>query len=751
MRVKPGDIKRARPRRRAGTDLRQTIRHAMPAALSGLTIAGAAIVVLALYRLVAGHGVNVASLYFQSDMAVLTGATIAACGALALMIRRNRMLADDIERLELRVEDFSDRAWEIKEAEERAKSFLEAQGDMIVRRDAGGRITYVNDAYCAIAGGSRHDLVGTQRSLAVLEQGAVAVRPDGTRMHDQEIACADGPRWIAWREAPVRADRSERTETQSVGRDVTDRVRAEHALAEARDQADAANRAKSRFLAMVSHEIRTPLNGILGMADLLLDTPLTPEQATYVKAVKASGDTLLSLIGEILDFSKIEAGRLDLDARPFGLASLIEEMVELLAPRAQAKGIEIASFVDDRLATDVIGDGPRLRQVLLNLAGNAVKFTASGGVAVVAEPGSQPDEVTFAIRDTGVGIAPDAQARIFEEFEQADGGTTRRHGGTGLGLAISQRIVERMGGRIGVESAPGVGSTFTFSIPLPAATTAAARPRLDDEVLIAAPPSSVVATLLARRLTGWGARGCAVADGDAALALVRERNWTTIIVDRALGAQAAEAIARAAIPGATRRVVLVTPDNRHELAALRDAGFTGYLVKPVRAASLAARFMSEPAAFDPPGAGSGDVHATTAAGRPGAGLAILVAEDNEINALLARSLLARLGHRPTLAATGTAAVDSWLAARAAGEPYDLVLMDVHMPEMDGIEAARRIRAAEAAAPDATRTPIVALTANAFSDDRDACLAAGMDAFLTKPLDRERLVELLTAERITIAA
>ena len=477
MRVNPGGTRNARPRRRARADLRLTLRRAMPAALSGLAIAAAAIIVLALYRLVANHGASIASLYFNSDMAVLTGATIAACGALALMISRNRALADDVEQLELRLEDFSDRAWEIKEAEERAKSFLEAQGDMIVRRDPGGRITYVNDAYCAIAAQSRHDLVGTRRSLAVLEQGDVAVRPDGTRVHDQKIACADGPRWIAWREAPVRADRSERTETQSVGRDVTDRVLAEHALAEARDQADAANRAKSRFLAMVSHEIRTPLNGILGMADLLLDTQVTPEQATYVKAVKASGDTLLSLIGEILDFSKIEAGRLDLDARPFALASLIEEMVELLAPRAQAKGIEIASFVDDRLPAEVVGDGPRLRQVLLNLAGNAVKFTERGGVAVVAEPGSRTGEITFAIRDTGVGIAPDAQARIFEEFEQADGGTTRRHGGTGLGLSISQRIVERMGGRITVESAPGAGSAFAFSVALPAVDSRAATAR----------------------------------------------------------------------------------------------------------------------------------------------------------------------------------------------------------------------------------------------------------------------------------
>jgi PAS domain S-box-containing protein len=730
----------------------------LPMFVAAAAVAGSALAVLALARLFGDPAMRVASLYFQADMALLAGATIAACGALALMIRRSRAQRSEIERLELRLEDFSDRAWEVREAEERAKSFLEAQGDVIVRRDRSGRVTYANDAFCALAGRPRAELVGGQFDLPVLEQGEVTVRPDGARVHDQKIASAEGPRWIAWREALARADHHERTETQSVGRDVTDRALAERALADARDQADAANRAKSRFLAMVSHEIRTPLNGILGMADLLLDTMLTPEQSTYVKAVKTSGDTLLSLIGEILDFSKIEAGRLDLEARVFGLAALIEELVELLAPRAHAKGIEIAAFVDDRLAAAVIGDGPRLRQVLLNLAGNAVKFTEEGGVAIVAEPGEPPDHVSFEVRDTGVGIAPDAQARIFQEFEQADGGSTRRHGGTGLGLAISRRIVERMGGRIAVESAAGAGATFGFAVALPPAEPSAGAaptwPRLDDEtVLIVAPPGSVAAALVARRLAGWGATAEILDEVDAACARLAAQPCDTLIVDRALGRAAVEAIARAGAPSCARRIVLVTPDNRDELAALREIGLTGYLVKPVRAASLAARFAAAPHApfddaeierdrtADPRG------RATTP---DGARLAILVAEDNEINALLARALLVRLGHRPTLVPTGTQAVEAWRAAHAAGAPYDLVLMDVHMPEMDGLEATRRIRAAELAAGGA-RTPIVALTANAFSDDRDACIAAGMDGFLTKPLDRERLAELLDPGRDTIAA
>jgi signal transduction histidine kinase/CheY-like chemotaxis protein len=665
----------------------------------------------------------------------------AACGAIGILISRVRQMKAELRALETRLDQAADRNWEISEAQERTKSFFEAQGDVIVRRDGIGNITYANDAFCVLAGRPREELLADAFRLPVEEAGETRLLPDGTRVQDHKIASPSGSRWIAWREVTIRTDGG--SEIQSVGRDMTDRVTAQRALAEARDQAEAANRAKSRFLAMVSHEIRTPLNGILGMAGLLADTPLTPEQATYLKAVKTSGETLLSLIEEVLDFSKIEAGRLEFEARPFALAAFVEDAVELLGPRAQAKGLEICCYVDERLPARVVGDAARLRQVLFNLAGNAIKFTEHGGVSINVEPGADADAVAISVRDTGLGIAPADQARIFHEFEQADGGSTRRFGGTGLGLAISKRIAEGMGGSLAVDSAPGEGATFRVTVTLPRAPDAdepaLAVPDLaGDDVLIVA-PAAIEAAMIARRLQRWGARTKIVPDERVAQALLPEQLWSAVLVDHALGTAASVALAgiAAAIP---RRIVLVTPAMRGELAALRAAGFTGYLIKPVRAASLAARFAAEQA-FD--AGAETEPAAPPEAARSGRGLSILVAEDNEINALLARALLTKLGHRPTMAATGAEAIAAWLAARAAGTPYDCVLMDLHMPGMDGLEATRRIREIEAEG-EAPRTPILALTANASAEDHEACLAAGMDGFLVKPLDRDRLAAGLAA-------
>jgi len=682
---------------------------------------------------------------FAIGVAALFGA---ACGGMGILLSRIRQMKAELRGLEARLDEAEDRRWEFKEAQERANSFFDAQGDVIVRRDGKSAITYANDAFCTLAGRPRDALIGTDFALPVEAQGETTVLADGTRVYDQKIGAAGGARWIAWREVTLRSDNA--SEMQNVGRDVTERVNAERALADARDQAEAANRAKSRFLAMVSHEIRTPLSGILGMADLLGDTPLSPEQATYLKAMKTSGGTLVSFIEELLDLAKIEAGRLDLAPRPFALAGFVEEAVELLGPRAQAKGLEICGYVDERLPSRVVGDPARLRQVVFNLVGNAIKFTETGGVSIIVEPGTQPDAIMIAVRDTGIGIAPEDQSRVFLEFEQADSGPTRKFDGIGVGLSISKRIVEQMGGAIAIDSAPEHGSTFRVMVPLPRAGDAdeppVAVPDLAGEDILIVAPAAVEASLLARRLQRWGARTTIVPDEAVAAALLPEQPWSAVLIDHARGSQACAALARfaARIP---RRIVLVTPAMRNELAALKEAGFTGYLIKPVRAVSLAARFAPGDAFDHGPAVESVETPGIA----PAAGsLSVLVAEDNEINALLVRTLLVKLGHRPTMAGSGGAAVACWQAARETGAPFDHVLMDLHMPGMDGLEAARRIRLLEAE-ENSPRTPIIALTASASAEDREDSIAAGMDSFLVKPLDREKLAAALAMPETKAAA
>ena len=524
-------------------------------------------------------------------------------------------------------------------------------------------------------------------------------------------------------------------------------------------EAEAASSAKSRFLAMVSHEMRTPLNGVIGMTDLLRDTRLTPEQDNYVNAIRLSGGALLSLIEEILDLSAIEAGKLTVESRPFALRPVIEETVELLAPRAQAKGLAIACDVDDRLPAILIGDPARLRQVLLNLVGNAIKFTETGGVVVTAEAG-ETGGLAIAVRDTGIGIAKVQQARVFEEFEQADGGAARAFGGSGLGLAISRRLVGAMGGEIALDSTPGQGATFHLHLPLAPASgddrtagddPAAATPDLGAmAVLIAAAP--LEAQMLARRLRRWGAHVEVVdvrSDGDATDALrhhLRARPWDALIADSgAMDMAGLAGLLSDTTDRAARRIALVTPSERPRLDALERAGFTAYLVKPVRHASLAARLTGDaawpaaaaaPTTMPPPGIGA------SAPASPSRARSVLIAEDNEINALLVRTLVARLGHVAQVVPHGEAALAAWRAAHASGSPFDVVLMDVQMPGLDGLEAARQIRAAEQDDGTLRRTEILALSANAFAEDRQAAREAGMDGFLVKPLDRDRLAAAL---------
>ena len=656
--------------------------------------------------------------------------------ALAAAFGRGRRL----RTLEAEVEALQDRLWRVSESEARYRGLVEAQLDVMVQRDGAGRITFANEGFARLAGVPRADLVGSTLGLSPRETGTAVVEPDGVRRVDEAFATAAGLRWIAWIETHVPG--SHGPETLRAGRDVTERVAAERALEEARGRAEAANEAKSRFLATVSHEIRTPLSGVLGMADLLLDTALDPEQATYAEAVKASGGTLLSLIDEILDFSRIEAGKLELQAEPFDLEALVEGVVELLAPRAQGKGIEIAAFVGRDVPRRVVGDADRLRQVLVNLAGNAIKFTESGGVGLTVEP-AQGGEIAIRVADTGPGIAPERLPALFEEFEQGDGSASRRHGGTGLGLAITRRIVERMGGTIAVDSAPGAGTTVAVGLPLaraPAAPGPREVPDLEGRRVVLVARSPFEAPLRARRLAEAGAQVALAEPGQGATSALAA-GCDVLLADCALGEAAVrEAAQQARSAGVPICLVLLSPFDRRAFGPPSAAGFDGYLVKPVRARSLFARFAGDAPGFARAVARTespGDAATPLASG---AAPRVLVAEDDPVNALLAVRSLERFGAVVDWAKNGTEALALFEEAAATGG-YRLVLMDVRMPGLDGLEATRRLRAREAEL-GIPRCRVVALTANAGAGDEAAASAAGFDGFVAKPFPRAALAQLL---------
>jgi PAS domain S-box-containing protein len=655
---------------------------------------------------------------------------VAGLASLAHLAHARRALARKAAALEETVESLTDRVFELSESEELHRGLVDAQGDLIVRRDHAGTITFANRAYGALIGEASEALVGGNAAPQVLERTAGSRESDGSRSADERIRTPDGERWIAWRHHAVR-DGSGAAQLQSVGRDITERKAAELALAHSRARAETANEAKSRFLATVSHEIRTPLNGIMGMADLLIDTPLTPEQKSYAEAVKSSGAALLALIEEILDFSKIEAGRLDLDIAPFDLLPLVEGIAELLATRAHAKGLDLAVAVDPALPTRLMGDATRLRQVLLNLAGNAVKFTEAGGAAITVDrDGAQ---VVITVRDTGPGIATADRERIFAEFEQGESTFARRHAGTGLGLAISRRIVQRMGGTLTLRSEPGAGAAFEVRLPLVAADGASpAAERLDGLAVLVLSKAPLEAEILSRRL---GARGVSVTRATDVADIPGSTRFDVAILDRRIGEEALSEALQALGDRADRTVLLVTPGARADIARWRARGVSGWLVSPVREASLLMQMHPADHPTAEPSSGETGIQADPAV-KAAQALSVLVAEDNEVNALLTRRLLEKLGHQPHWARDGRAAVEMALDPALA---IDLVLMDMQMPECDGLSAATMIRAREGAG---RRVPIVALTANAFAEDRAAAIAAGMDAFLTKPLDRDRLAETL---------
>ena len=649
-----------------------------------------------------------------------------------------------------------DRSWRQQVAAGRAlaqeqsllRSLIDSIPDGIFVKDRSGRYTVVNATFVQnlarpqadVLGRTSIELFGPEAAAPFHEAEQAMLATRTLRIDEGTLVNPAGETvLLETTRVPFLGPDGEPQGVIAVIRDVTAHKRAEDELRQARDEAEAATRAKSAFLAMMSHEIRTPMNGVMSMAEMLEQSELTDDQRGMAQIIRSSAAALLTIINDILDFSKIEAGKLEIESVPFSLIELVEGAGELIAGRADEKGIGLTLDVDPDLPDRRIGDPSRLRQILLNLLGNAVKFTETGAVAVIVRRTEAPDRLRFTVSDSGIGLSEEQRARLFQPFMQADASTARRFGGTGLGLSICQRLCGMMGGAIGVDSTLGIGSRFWFELPLAATDVTLDRPAVPiaDARILALGFGPAEQAALAQLLHGAGITDIAwletgtetASDGSPSVVLV------------AAGGSAARAARRPVIFNA--RTVLIAPRSlASTLDSAERSGYFATLTQPVRrhhlwrviAASLGrAEFDRHDSAAGP----LGHWRPPPLAAAHAAQAAILVAEDNATNQIVISRLLAQLGYAHEIAENGLEAFVLWQAS-----PFGLLLTDFHMPEMDGFELTRAVRQAEADRADGKRRPIVALTADALPGTDQQCREAGMDGYLTKPIDSAALAETL---------
>ena len=635
--------------------------------------------------------------------------------------------------------------------------------DSIFAKDLAGRYLLTNNAFAklhgfesteSLLGKTAFDLFPKERAAFLHSADLEVMRATKSLIIEGERSQVDAEgnlRWIQMTKVPLTNMLDEVVGVVGVNRDITPRKRAEVELVKAKEEAEAANRAKSEFLANMSHEIRTPMNGIIGMTDLVLETEVTAEQSEYLQMVKGSADTLLTLINDILDLSKMEAGKLELDYMSFDLRKSLIEVTKVLAIKAQQKGMEFIFDVSPEVPINVVGDPARLRQILVNLIGNAIKFTEKGEIEVKIRAEIHEAEGTFirfSVRDTGIGIPADKQDKIFGAFSQADSSTTRKYGGTGLGLSIVGQLVGLMGGKLWVESGSGMGSTFCFAVQFGPGVAPAPGELLDVSQLAGVPilivdDNATNRRILEESVIHWKMIPIVVEDATAVLQVLQQRQISNaqlplVLTDAHMpgidGFGLIEKIRESPLLANVRIIILTSGGQRGDAARCQRLGVAAYLSKPFDRLELR-EVLRHVLASDPLLPGPKPLvtrHTLQEQWQP---LSFLVAEDNTVNQRLIARLLEKRGHNVVLAQNGREALQT-----LKQQQFDIILMDVQMPEMDGFEATKLIREEEKAS--GSHIPIIALTAHAMQGDEERCFACGMDGYVTKPIKLGELFSVM---------